>query len=116
MPNSAILRSTDPDIFYGAIRNAQVEGVVTGRGDFQGELTRIDLLRLWMLRGAENLPRTANVPLVSEPPFCSRPVEVNSDTSTARSCCKARSLHTAWICRTSAELGQQSMGYHVLDT
>ena len=61
MPDSAVLTFTDPDAFYAAIRNAQVEGVVTARGNFRAELRRIDLHRLWMLRGEESLARIHNV-------------------------------------------------------
>ena len=61
MPDSAVLPFTDPDVYHAAIRNAQVEGVVTARGSFSAELTRIDLHRLWMLRGEESLARVHNV-------------------------------------------------------
>ena len=61
MSVSAVVRFTDPDAYYGAIRNAAVDGVVTARGNFRGELTRIDLHRLWILRGEESLPRICGV-------------------------------------------------------
>jgi hypothetical protein len=61
MPDSAVLTFTDPDVYYAAVRNAQVEGVVTARGSFRAELTRIDLHRLWMLRGEESLARIHSV-------------------------------------------------------
>ena len=57
MPNSAVLSFTDPDALYAAVRNAQVVGVVTARGNFRAELIRIDLNRVWMLRGEESLAR-----------------------------------------------------------
>jgi AraC-like DNA-binding protein len=59
MLNSAVLTFTDPDAFQ--IRDLQMEGVVTARGDYHAELTRIDLHRLWMQRGDESLPRVLNV-------------------------------------------------------
>jgi AraC-like DNA-binding protein len=58
---SAVAPFTDPDAFYGAIRNAQVDGVVTARGNFRAELRRIDLHKLWMLRGEESLARILGV-------------------------------------------------------
>ena len=61
MPNSAVVTFTDPDEFYAAVRNAQVDGVVTARGNFRAELTRIDLNRVWMLRGEESLARVHSV-------------------------------------------------------
>ena len=65
MPDSAVLTFTDPDVYYAAIRNAQVEGVVTTRGNFRAELRRIDLHRLWMLRGEESLARVHSVAIGS---------------------------------------------------
>jgi AraC-like DNA-binding protein len=60
MPGSTVLTFTDPDAYHAAVRNAQVEGVVTARGDYRAELTLINLHRLWMLRGEENLARILN--------------------------------------------------------
>lgn len=61
MPSSAVLTFTEPDAYYAAIRTAEVKGVVTARGDYRAELTRIELHRLWMQRGVEDLPRVMNV-------------------------------------------------------
>ncbi len=61
MPDSTVVTFNDPDTFYAAVRNAQVEGVVTARGNFRAELTRIDLDRVWMLRGEESLARVHSV-------------------------------------------------------
>jgi hypothetical protein len=60
MPDSAVLTFTDPDAYYAAIRDAQAQGVVTGRGKFRAELTRVDFHRLSIHRGEESLPRIAN--------------------------------------------------------
>jgi hypothetical protein len=51
MPDSAVMTFTEPDAFHAAIRTAEVKGVVTVRGDYRAELTRIELHRLWMQRG-----------------------------------------------------------------
>jgi hypothetical protein len=61
MPSSAISTFTNPDAYHAAIQNAQVEGVVTARGEYRTELTLVGLHRLWMQRGAEALPRITNV-------------------------------------------------------
>jgi AraC-like DNA-binding protein len=61
LPDSAVLAFTDPDAYYATIRTAEVKGVVTARGDYRAELTRIELHRLWMQRGIEGLPRIMNV-------------------------------------------------------
>lgn len=60
MPASAVSTLTDPDAYHAALRNAEVEGVVTARGDYRAELTWIVLHRLWMQRGDETLPRVLN--------------------------------------------------------
>jgi AraC-like DNA-binding protein len=60
MPSSAVLTFTDPDAYHGALRDAQAQGVVTARGKFHAELTRVDLHRLSVHRGQETLPRVAN--------------------------------------------------------
>jgi len=41
MPESAVLTFTDPDAYHAAIRARHIDGVVTGRGDFHADLTRI---------------------------------------------------------------------------
>jgi hypothetical protein len=61
MASSVVLAFDDPDAFYAAIRTAEVKGVVTRRGAYRSELTRIELDRLWMQRGFERLPRVMNV-------------------------------------------------------
>jgi hypothetical protein len=61
MPSISVLTFTEPDAYYAAIRTAEVDGVVTARGDYRAELTRIELHCLWMQRGVEGLPRVMNV-------------------------------------------------------
>lgn len=57
MPRSATFTFTDPIPYQAAIRAAEVEVLVTAKGDFHSELTQIDLHRLWMQVGRECLPR-----------------------------------------------------------
>ena len=57
MPHSAIFRSSDPYDHQRSLRAEAVELVVTAPGDFHGEVTRIDVDRLWLQRGRESLPR-----------------------------------------------------------
>ena len=48
---------TEPEEYQAAVHPAQVEVLVTTKGEFHAELTRIELPRLWVQRGRENLPR-----------------------------------------------------------
>ena len=57
MPFSTVCAFTDPDAYRAAIRARKVEGVLTARGNFHAELTRIDFDRLLMQYAEENLPR-----------------------------------------------------------
>jgi hypothetical protein len=50
MPSSAVLSFADPDMYFAGIRNLQIDGVITKRGELRAESTRIDLHRLWMHR------------------------------------------------------------------
>ena len=54
------VRFTDPELYQAAVRPAQVEIVVTAKGDFDAALRGIQLPRLWLQRGRENLARVAN--------------------------------------------------------
>jgi AraC-like DNA-binding protein len=60
MPDSAVHTFTDLDVYHAAMRDVQAQSVVTARGNFRAQLTRVDLHRLWMHRGEETLPRVAN--------------------------------------------------------
>ena len=61
MPSSAIGLFTDPDVYFGGIRNLPIEGLVLRRGEFCAQSTHIDLHRLCMYRADENLPRIMKV-------------------------------------------------------
>src|SRR6478672_8697124 len=61
MSSSATRTFTDPDVYFAGIRNLQIDGVITKRGEFRAESTRIDLHRLWMYRFNESLPRIMRV-------------------------------------------------------
>ena len=61
MPSSAIRTFIDPDMYFSGIRNLQIDGVITKRGEFRAESTRIDLHRLWMHRFDESLPRIMRI-------------------------------------------------------
>jgi hypothetical protein len=57
MPASTVRTFADPDAYCAALRARRVEGVVTARGNFHAEVTRVDFDRLLMQRAEENLPR-----------------------------------------------------------
>jgi AraC-like DNA-binding protein len=57
---SSVSRFDDPYAFQAAVKPAQVEILVTAKGDFDAGLNRIVFPRLWAQRGHENLPRIAN--------------------------------------------------------
>ncbi len=61
MPSSANRTFSDPDTYFSGIRNLQIDGVITKRGAFRAESTRIDLHRLWMHRFEESLPRIMRI-------------------------------------------------------
>jgi len=56
MPSNAVLSFTDPDEHHAAIRAGEATALVTAAGDYRGELTRIDLHKVWMQRGQASLP------------------------------------------------------------
>ena len=60
MPDSEVMTFTDPDAYLATFRYAQAQGVVTARGKFRAELTRVNLHRLSLHRCEETLPRVAN--------------------------------------------------------
>jgi AraC-like DNA-binding protein len=56
MPASRIFEFTDPEHYQTAIRASDIELFPTRNGEFFAELIQIDLNRLWLQRGSENLP------------------------------------------------------------
>jgi AraC-like DNA-binding protein len=60
MVGGSVSRFDDPYAFQAAVKPAQVEILVTTKGNFDAELNRIVFPRLWAQRGRENLPRVAN--------------------------------------------------------
>jgi AraC-like DNA-binding protein len=56
----------DPDPYQAAIRAAEVEVLVTAKGDFRSDLTQVDLHRLWMQRSNEILPRVFHFTISKE--------------------------------------------------
>jgi AraC-like DNA-binding protein len=53
---SSVLNFTDPFPYQKALRISDVELFPTEKGEFRAELMQINLDRLWMQRGHENLP------------------------------------------------------------
>jgi len=60
MPSSKVMAFTDPSDYEGSVRAADVRVYLTGAGDYQAELTRIDLHELWMQRSRQSLPQIAH--------------------------------------------------------
>jgi AraC-like DNA-binding protein len=57
----------DPGAYEQTVRQAHVSGFsVSERGTFDAELTIVDLDRLWLQRGSDNLARTTNVTLMDK--------------------------------------------------
>lgn len=61
MPSGGIRHFTDADDYAAAHRQADVRLTITGRGNFEGSITRIELHHLWLQRQSANLPRIAQV-------------------------------------------------------
>lgn len=54
---SRTLTFNDPDSYGQTVRSTRAEIVVTGRGNFNATLTKIDFQSLWIQRGQDSLPR-----------------------------------------------------------
>ena len=61
MLSSAVRTFTDPDAYFGDIRNLSIDGLVTERGNFRAEAMLINLHRLQMGRFDEDLPRIIRI-------------------------------------------------------
>jgi AraC-like DNA-binding protein len=57
MPRTATFTCDDPIPYQAAIRGGEADLSITARGDFRAKLIQIDLHKLWMQSGWENLPR-----------------------------------------------------------
>ena len=75
---SGLVSFADPQDYQAAVKPAQVELVVTARGEFGAALTGTKLPQLRLQRGRERLPRVANAmveadrcALFSSPPLIS---------------------------------------------
>jgi AraC-like DNA-binding protein len=73
MAENGTVTFANPDDYRAAIGDATVDLVVTGGGNFNARLTCLDLRRLHVLRGCENLPRIAYVSLLPARVFVSFP-------------------------------------------
>lgn len=65
MLSSSVIHTTDVDAHRQALRPADQELLVTGRGAFAATVTKIDLHRLWLQCGTETMPRVWHVELTS---------------------------------------------------
>ena len=66
MVRNSVASFTDPEPYQAAVRPAQVEVLVTAKGNFRAELTRIELPQIWIQRGSENLPRVVHSAVSAE--------------------------------------------------
>src|SRR5215475_361273 len=68
MAENVVAKFTDPERYQAAVRPAQLEIFVTAKGDFQAELRRVELSRLWIQRARERLPRVIRSTVSAERP------------------------------------------------
>jgi AraC-like DNA-binding protein len=76
MVESGTATFSNPDDYQAGIRDANVSLIVTGGSNFSARLTWVNLRRLHVLRGCENLPRIARLSLSPAPAFISFPTNV----------------------------------------
>jgi AraC-like DNA-binding protein len=69
MARSRTFKFSDPKSYQAAVL-AEWEILVTGKGDFQTELTQLEMSQLWLQRAHEDLPRVVRSTVsVERPPF-----------------------------------------------
>jgi AraC-like DNA-binding protein len=73
MAESGTATFSNPDDYQAGIGEASVSLIVTGGSNFSARLTWLNLRRLYVLRGCENLPRIAHLSLSPTQAFISFP-------------------------------------------
>jgi AraC-like DNA-binding protein len=66
MLTSSLDHFTDPCAYQDALQSAEVEVLLTQRGDFRAELTRVDLDKLSLQSGRETMPRVGRGAISAE--------------------------------------------------
>ena len=66
MTRVATFTCDDPIQYQAAVRAAAVDLSICGKGSFRGELVQIDLNKVWMQHGRENLPRVARAQMANQ--------------------------------------------------
>ncbi len=61
MINSALQKFGDPEAFQECVRGGDARVFVSGRGEYQGELARVDLPHVWMQRFWQSLPTLTHI-------------------------------------------------------
>lgn len=78
MAESGTATFANPDDYRAAVGARSINFVVTGGGEFNASLTWLNLRRLHMLRGYENLPRIAFISLPPAHAFVSFPTNASA--------------------------------------
>ncbi len=73
MPGSGMRTFLDPDYYAASLRQAQLELVITSRGEFKARLTWAELHHLQLLRCEEDFPRIAYLSLTPRLVFVAFP-------------------------------------------
>ncbi len=77
MAENGTAKFANPDDYQAGIRDASVNLIITGSGDFHARLTWLNLRRLHVLRGCENLPRIGFISLSPAQVFVSFPASAD---------------------------------------